>query len=83
VLGQVAQELKKAATIAASGPEALALSLLLCNSTDIEVRFAATPSDLLLARVSLGLPPPPSTIFYRTVNPVAVQAAVPPLSPMA
>ena len=60
---QVAQELKKAATIAASGPEAPPLSLLLCNSTDFEVRFAATPSDLLLARVSLGLPLPPSTIL--------------------
>lgn len=56
---QVAQELKKAATAAASGlAGAPPLSLLLCNSTDFEVRFGSTPSDLLLARVSLGLPPP-------------------------
>jgi hypothetical protein len=55
LLGQVAQELKKAATIAASGPEAPPLSLLLCNFTVFEVRSAVTPSDLLLARVSLGL----------------------------
>jgi hypothetical protein len=55
LLGQVAQELKKAATIAASGPEAPPLSLLLCNFTYFEVCFAVTPSNSLLARLRLGL----------------------------